>query len=280
MGEGGFDRTLKAVDEFKPSKPLCVIKQFFSTVKDTKSIQKATELFEQEVVRLETLGKHPQIPELFAHLIQDNRQYLVQEYIAGQNLAEELAIEGVFSETKIREFLNEMLPILEFVHEHQVIHRDIKPENIVRIANSERGKNHKYSLVLVDFGAAKFTSKTALAKTGTVIGSAAYIAPEQVRGKAIFASDIYSLAITCIYLLTGVAPFDLFDSSEDSWIWRDYLKIPVSFQLSKIIDKMLKTATKNRYQTAREILNDLNASPELTTAKNHVNKLFIKITWI
>lgn len=111
IGEGGFGRTFKAVDEFKPSKPLCVIKQFFPTAKDSKSILKATELFEQEAVRLETLGKHPQIPELFAHLIQDDRQYLVQEYIAGQNLAEELATEGVFSEIKIRELLNEILPI-------------------------------------------------------------------------------------------------------------------------------------------------------------------------
>ncbi|MGK7920144.1 MAG: protein kinase, partial [Trichodesmium sp.] len=90
IGEGGFGRTFKAVDEFKPSKPLCVIKQFFPNSKDSKSIQKATELFEQEAVRLETLGKHPQIPELFAHLTQDNHQYLVQEYIDGQNLAEEL----------------------------------------------------------------------------------------------------------------------------------------------------------------------------------------------
>lgn len=198
------------MDEFKPSKPLCVIKQFFSTAKDSKSILKATELFEQEAVRLETLGKHPQIPELFAHLIQDDRQYLVQEYIAGQNLAEELATEGVFSEIKIRELLNEILPILEFVHNHQVIHRDIKPENIVRLANFGEGENQKYSLVLVNFGAAKFTSKTALVKTGTVIGSAAYIAPEQVRGKAIFASDIYSLAITCIYHQTKeIVPKDV-----------------------------------------------------------------------
>jgi serine/threonine protein kinase len=102
IGKGGFGRTFKAVDEFKPSKPLCVIKQFFPTAKDTKNIQKATELFEQEAVCLETIGKHPQIPELFAHLIQDDRPYLVQEYIAGQNLAEELAEGGVLSEIKIR----------------------------------------------------------------------------------------------------------------------------------------------------------------------------------
>ncbi len=275
IGEGGFGRTFKAVDEFKPSKPLCVIKQFFPTAKDSKSIQKATELFEQEAVRLETLGKHPQIPELFTYVIQEDRQYLVQEYIAGQNLAEELATEGIFTETKIRELLNEMLPILEFIHDHQVIHRDIKPDNIIRLTNSGADKNQKYSLVLVDFGAAKFTSKTTLKKTGTVIGSAAYIAPEQVRGKAGFPSDLYSLGITCIYLLTGVEPFDLFDTGEDKWVWQDYLKNPVSFQLSQIIDKMLQTATKKRYQTAAEVLNDLNTPVELTTAKNNISKWFV-----
>ena len=277
IGEGGFGRTFKAVDEFNPSKPLCVIKQFFPTAKDSKNIQKATELFEQEAIRLETLGKHPQIPELFAHFIQDDRPYLVQEYIAGQNLAEELATVGVFSESQIRELLNEMLPVLEFIHNHQVIHRDIKPENMIRLANSDEDKILKHSLVLVDFGAAKFTSKTALAKTGTVIGSAAYIAPEQVRGKAVFASDIYSLGLTCIYLLTGVEPFDLFDSAEDAWIWRDYLKNPVSFQLGQIIDKMLQTATKNRYQTGQAVLNDLNVPLEVKKAKNHSTKWLIEV---
>ncbi|MGK7922762.1 MAG: VIT domain-containing protein, partial [Trichodesmium sp.] len=223
---------------------------------------------------LETLGKHPQIPELFAHLTQDNHQYLVQEYIDGQNLAEELETHGVFSETKIRELLNQMLPLLEFIHEHQVIHRDIKPEKINSLTNLGGYKTQKHSLVLVDFGAAKFTSQTTLKKTGTVIGSAAYIAPEQTRGKAVFASDIYSLAITCIYLLTGVEPFDLFDSGEDKWVWQDYLKNSVSLQLRQIIDKMLETATKKRYQTAAEVLNDLNTPVKLTVGKYRADKWF------
>ena len=275
IGEGGFGRTFKAVDELKPSKPLCAIKQFFPTAKDSKSLEKATELFEQEAVRLETLGKHPQIPELFTYLIQEDCQYLVQEYIDGKNLTEELATEGIFNEYKIRKLLDEILHILKFIHEHQVIHRDIKPDNIIRLTNSDGDKIQKNSLVLVDFGAAKFTSQTTLKKTGTVIGSAAYIAPEQLRGKAVFASDIYSLAITCIYLLTGVEPFDLFDSGEDQWVWQDYLKNSVSLQLTKIIDKMLQTATKKRYQTAAEVLNDLNAPVELTTVKDRVGKWFI-----
>jgi serine/threonine protein kinase len=214
IGEGSFGRTFEGVDELKPSKPLWAIKQFFPAAKDGKSGEKAAELFQQEAVRLETLGKHPQIPELFAHLIEDENQYLVPEYIGGKNLGEELATEGVFNENKIRELLYELLPVLEFIHNQQVIHRDVKPENIIRLPNSDKDETRKYSLVLVDFVAAKFTSKSALLKTGTSIGSAAFIAPEKVRGKAVFASDIFSLGLTCIYLLTGVEPFDLFNSNE------------------------------------------------------------------
>jgi serine/threonine protein kinase len=81
---------------------------------------------------LEQLGKHPQIPELFAHVEQDNRQYIVQEFIDGQNLAEELAQTGAFAEKEIRRLLGDLLPVLQFIHEGQVIHRDIKPENIIR----------------------------------------------------------------------------------------------------------------------------------------------------
>lgn len=83
IGQGGFGRTFLSIDEDKPSKPHCVIKQFFPQAQGTSNTQKAAELFEQEAVRLDELGKHPQIPELLAHFTQDNRQYLVQEFIDG-----------------------------------------------------------------------------------------------------------------------------------------------------------------------------------------------------
>lgn len=250
IGQGGFGKTFLAVDEAEPSQPYCVIKQFFPQQGLNKT---QAALFNQEVDRLKSLGEHPQIPKLIAYFEQQH-QYIVQEFIDGRNLAEELAQEGAFKETEIRQLLNELLPILQFVHEQQVIHRDIKPENIIR----RKGDN---SLVLVDFGAAKHT-QTNLGKTGTIIGSAAYAAPEQVRGKAVFASDIYSLGVTCIHLLTQVPPFDLFDGSEDTWAWRHYLppKTPISQELGKVLDKMLQSATKQRYQSADEVFKDLNAT--------------------
>ncbi|NEN91516.1 MAG: SUMF1/EgtB/PvdO family nonheme iron enzyme, partial [Okeania sp. SIO3H1] len=122
-----------------------------------------------------------------------------------------------------------------------------KPENIIRRKNDNQ-------LILVDFGAAKYATKTALARTGTAIGSPGYVAPEQALGKATFASDIYSLGATCIHLLTQVTPLDLFDNIEGKWIWRDYLQSNVSDELGKILDKMIVGATQKRFENVGEIL--------------------------
>ncbi|MBW4646645.1 MAG: serine/threonine protein kinase [Goleter apudmare HA4340-LM2] len=251
IGQGGFGRTFLAVDEDKPSKPRCVIKQFYPQAQGTNTVQKAVELFTQEAIQLDELGKHPQIPELMAYFTQDDRQYLVQEFIDGQNLADELAQKGAFNEIQIRQLLHDLLTVLQFCHARQVIHRDIKPENIIL-----RGRDHK--LVLVDFGASKSVSSTAVNQTGTSIGSPEYVAPEQMRGKAIFASDIYSLGATCIRLLTERSPFESYDINNDTWIWQQYLKTPISNELSRILNKMLESIPMRRYQTTDEVLKDLN----------------------
>jgi len=257
IGQGGFGRTFLAVDEYKPSKPPCVIKQFYPLFQGTSSIQKATELFALEAVRLEQLGKHSQIPELLAYFSQDGRQYLVQEFIDGKNLAQTLESRGYFSETQIRKLLNNLLPVFEFIHSSQVIHRDIKPENIILRQDGQ--------LVLVDFGAAKSATQTALGLTGTRIGTAGYMAPEQANGKPIHASDIYSLGVTCLCLLTQVEPIDLFDDSEFEWVWREHLKTSVSSELGQILDKMIQPAIKKRYQSATEVLQDIGTrSPQLS----------------
>jgi len=253
IGQGGFGKTFQAVDEDKPSKPPCVIKQFYPQAQGTNNVAKAAQLFEQEAVRLDQLGKQSQIPELLARFEQDGRLYLVQEFIDGQNLAQELEQNGAFNETQIRELLSSLLPVLEFVHNQQVIHRDIKPENIIR-------RRDDGQLVVVDFGAAKFVTGTALLKTGTVIGSPQYTAPEQAVGKAIFASDLYSLGVTCLHLLTQVNPSQLFDPSEYQWAWRDSLTTSVSDALGQILEKMVQMATKQRYQSATEVLQDLTSS--------------------
>ncbi|MCW6052392.1 serine/threonine protein kinase [Lyngbya sp. CCAP 1446/10] len=260
LGRGGFGRTFLAIDQDKPSKPRCAIKQFFPLSQGTSSSEKAAELFNREAVRLDELGKHPQIPELLAHFQQERYQYLVQEFIEGENLQQELVRNGPFSANQILSLLNDLLPVLEFVHSRSVIHRDIKPPNIIRRRISQTPIIYTYptltgELVLVDFGAAKLVE--GLKETGTVIGSPEFVAPEQIRGQAVYASDLYSLGVTCIYLLTQISPFDLFDINQDVWVWRDFLKVQIDPKLSRILDKMIESSLSRRYKSVAEILQDL-----------------------
>ncbi|RUS94255.1 hypothetical protein DSM107003_37870 [Trichormus variabilis SAG 1403-4b] len=270
LGQGGFGRTFLAIDEDKPSKPYCVIKQFLPQAQGTDSIEKASQLFAQEAQRLEELGKHPQIPELMAYFTSDNRQYLVQEFVKGETLQTELDKNGVFSEKQIKGLLIELLQILEFVHSKQVIHRDIKPENI--ICSSDK------KLFLVDFGAAKIVKPQQRTATGTIIGSAEYCAPEQSMGKPLFISDLYSLGVTCLHLLTGVSPFDLYSPMEGEWVWRDYLNgNVVSNELGKILEKLANPIAKHRYQSVKEVIQALNFVNQQDTSQIPINQTPINI---
>lgn len=283
ISQGGIGRTFLAVDEQEASK--CIIKQFSPQNQGTNNAEQAAELFRQEAQRLWELGHHPQIPQLLAYFEPDyqlggsSAAAIVQSLIEGESLAQKLQAEGAFSEIAVRQILKELLPVLQFVHERNIIHRDINPENIIRrnltltsapphlLQGEESRKKLGSELVLVDFSAAKFTSKTALAKTGTIIGSAAYISPEQMRGKAVPSSDLYSLGVTCIHLLTDIHPFDLFNSLEGIWVWQDYLTNSVSPQFIQILNKMLESAVKNRYQSATEILKDIDPEGNIEQKK-------------
>ena len=248
LGEGGFGRTFQAIDEKRLNTP-CVIKQFLPQQVGSAALAKATELFQQEAQRLQELGKHPQIPDLEAFFSQDNRLYLVQDFIDGQNLFEEFQTQGKLNEPQIRTILTELLPVLQFVHDNQVIHRDIKPENIIR---SKIGK-----LFLIDFGVSKETSKTILTRVGTVTGTPGYAPPEQFRGMVYHSSDLYSLAVTCVRLLTGHfqkidGSDQLFDTNRMEWQWQKYVSL--SQELTTVLETMLQDIPVKRYQSATEVL--------------------------
>ena len=238
----------------------CLIKQFFpkSETGIFLNSRKAKQLFHSEAKRLQQLGNHSQIPQLYAHLEQDAYHYMIQEWIEGENLATALSHQGTFSEREIRKLLKSLLPVLQYLQKANIIHRDIKPENIIRrqVANKDTPE-----LVLVDFGAAKLASHS---QTGTIIGSPGYAAPEQVYGKPTFASDIYSLGVTCLHLLTGVSPFDLYSPLDNQLLWRDYLQnSPLSDSLAAILDGMTAFDLKQRYSSPQEVLSALGVLSSL-----------------
>jgi len=256
IGQGGFGRTFLALDRSQGTTRRCAIKQLTFESKDLERVRKATDLFEQEAQRLHQLGNHPQIPQFYNYFHEGENHYLVQEYRPGENLDVILEQTGKWTEPQIRDLLKKLLPVLNYIHDRQVIHRDIKPANIIQ------GLNGEYSLV--DFGSAKYVTETALLKTGTTIGSPEYIAPEQLRGKPIYASDLYSLGVTCLYLLTQVSPFLLFDTSEAVWVWREYLgDTQMSDKLGGILDRLIQLGTKHRYRCARDVFHALKPEKKL-----------------
>lgn len=272
IGQGGMGRTFRAKDWGRMGQP-CAIKQFLPQWSEPALIKKAIALFEREAEQLQLLGSHPQIPELISYFEEDGYLYLVQELIEGENLYVELQCQGIFSETKISQLLTNLLPVLQFIHEHQVIHRDIKPENIIRraginpLSQGRHGARAEGDLVLVDFGAAKEITHNTAGRTGTLIGSAEYIAPEQARGKAVTQSDLYSLGVTCLYLLTGISPFDLYDDHSDRWIWQTKLQTPISEHLAQILNRLIEPAIANRYASAKAVLEDLQAHRQGTKSQ-------------
>ncbi|MEM7772765.1 MAG: protein kinase [Cyanobacteria bacterium P01_E01_bin.6] len=253
LGYGGFGRTYLAQDHDRLNAN-CVIKQFSPQVKGNKSLDKAIQLFNQEAIRLNELGEHAQIPTLLAYFEDEAYLYLVQQYIEGQNLFQELNQNGIFSEAKIREILLSLLPVLQFIHDRQVIHRDITPMNILRRQRDDR-------LMLIDFGVAKQLSSDFSEQAGTRIGTEGYSPIEQFRGgRAYPASDIYSLGATSIHLLTRMKPENLYDPLSGEWVWQQRMADKgnvVSDQLAHVLNRMLKDLVNERYQSANDVLKDL-----------------------
>ena len=197
-----------------------------------------------------------QIPQLFAYLEQDRRFYLIQEFIDGQNLLKELDEHSAYSEAKIRQLLDDLLPILKFVHDRGVIHRDIKPENIMRRNNGQ--------LVVIDFEMSKHLNSTVMSR-GTTGGTMGYAPPEQIRaGVAYPASDVYALGATCIHLLTDITPDRLYDFMTNKWTWRQKLasqERQIDEKLACAIDRMLMNEVQDRHQSIACIIAALASPP-------------------
>ncbi|HIK06040.1 MAG TPA: serine/threonine protein kinase [Trichormus sp. M33_DOE_039] len=277
LGQGGFGRTYLAEDTTK-SNQTCVLKEFAPQVTEKQDLQKARELFEREANVLKKLS-HPQIP-MFHNSLQvtigsKDFFFLVQDYIDGDNfdkLLEERQSQGkTFSEEEIINLLQKILPVLSYIHSLDVVHRDISPDNLIW----RRSDNLP---ILIDFGGVKQLPAsqgfwfTQLAANYTLLGKKGYAPEEQLRqGKVYKNSDLYSLAVTVLVLLTGKEPQKLYDSYQGIWRWGR--EINVSFKLEAVLKKMLAYKPSDRYQNADQVLKDL-PSPDVTKAPvTHLTKI-------
>ncbi len=263
LGTGGFGETFLVEDTHMPSCRRCVLKQLKPVANNPQIAEFVQRRFEREAAILEQLGaENGQIPKLYAYFTEAGRFYLVQELISGKTLFEKVQQQGFLDEIAVKQFLVDILPVLEYIHSNGVIHRDIKPSNI--IFRQQDGKP-----VLIDFGIAKEIMNAAVNARGefttsVAIGTRGYMSPEQAAGKPVFASDLYSLGLTAIYLLTGKLPHQLENNLKTGEInWRkDNSKIGDS--LAEVIDKAVRTLASDRFSTAAEMLTALQSKDLVT----------------
>jgi serine/threonine protein kinase len=261
LAEGGFARTYLAKDQGRFGER-CVVKEFCPHSNDVIVFEKAKELFQREAKTLYQLEHHqvPQFRAMFAEALdQTQRLFLVQDYVEGETyravLRQRLQKGEHFSAQEVRQFLRLLLPVLSYIHGKGIIHRDISLDNLML-----RSEDRKP--VLIDFGVVKTVvtqlQQTNVMPSGTAVGKFGFAPIEQLQsGRAYPSSDLYSLAVCCLVLLTGLEPSELFDDAAAVWHWRHHTSI--NHDLADILDKMLAHKPSDRYPTAEEVLQALRS---------------------
>ena len=262
LGKGGFGATFLARDQSLPGYPPCVIKQLRPTATEPNLLEMARDLFQREANILGKIGNHPQLPRLLDYFEMAQEFYLVQEYVSGSTLQKTVKHNGPFTEHGVKQFLTEILPVVQYIHGHKIIHRDIKPANLIR-------REQDKQLVMIDFGAVKDKVSAPLvdtvdesALTAYAIGTPGYAPPEQMALRPVYGSDIYAIGVTCVYLLTGRSPKDLpYDPHTGELRWQDHAS--VSDHFAKVLRKMLDISVHSRYKMVEDVLKDLEMEPYL-----------------
>ena len=262
LGGGAFGQTYRAEDTQLPGNPHCVVKQLKPQNTDPSTLETAKRLFNSEAQVLHQLGNHNQIPRLYAYFEEDEEFYLVQELIEGVPLSQEILPGKPWSEAEVINLLQQILSVLDFVHQQNTIHRDIKPSNLMRRFDGQ--------LIAIDFGAVKQISSQATASSGNskltvAVSTFGYTPPEQLQGHPRCCSDIYALGMTAIQAITGILPHKLpRDPRTDLIVWRPYAVI--SDRLAAVLEKMVDYRLAERYQSATEVLDDLQRLTQSSTS--------------
>ncbi|NES06413.1 MAG: serine/threonine protein kinase, partial [Okeania sp. SIO2F4] len=250
---GEFGHTYLAQDIRRPGEAQCFVKHLQPNTYDQRFLEIIRRRFQQEAKILEKLSQHNQIPKLLAYFEENQEFYLVQSFIPGQSLDNEILPGKALSEIQIIRIIREVLEILGFVHENNVIHRDIKPANLIR-----RKSDHK--LVLIDFGAVKEINIAQQNKTAR-IGTMEYMPIEQFEYNPQLNSDIYALGMMGIQAITGLPSSELSklknqeNGNKREIFWRHLTNC--STALADILDKMVRYDYRERYQSAAEVIADL-----------------------
>ena len=224
-------------------------------------------LFEREVKTLKSLD-HPDVPRFLDYfeidLPKDQKALvLVQTYIDGVSIDKYLKQGRKFTESETRKITKSILKILIYLHDHTpiVIHRDIKPSNVLLANRSDDNEGQGTQICLVDFGSVQsLVPKPAKTTILTLVGSEDYMAPEQLGGRALKASDLYSMGMTALSLLTGLEPIDFPRTGTGI----DFTALSdITPEFAQWLKKITAPDLENRFNSAQDALVELKAIPKV-----------------
>jgi eukaryotic-like serine/threonine-protein kinase len=207
--------------------------------------------------RLLATLNHPNIVTIVTAEKQENVFFIVMEFVPGETLETIVSREGALDLTRALDYTCQICNAVDHAHRHGVVHRDLRPSNVLITDNG--------LLKVTDFGTSRFLEIAAHGTT--VIGSPPYMAPEQFRGKAVFASDLYSVGVTMYQMLTGVLPYDSPSLTDLDRLMRGELLSPPRLKnaripkaINDIVMKALAPDVPARYQRASDLLTDVLAA--------------------
>ncbi len=250
LGQGGFGRTYLVEDQGRFNE-LCALKEL-TPPQTGYALEKSKELFQREAQILYQI-EHPQIPKFRAMFEEDQRLFLAQDFVEGKTyreLLDERKNRGfVFSEAEVVQLMQQVLPVLSYLHGKGIIHRDIAPDNMIL-------RDRDKLPVLIDFGVVKEIATRiqadASSSHATTVGKLGYAPIEQMQtGNAYPNSDLYALAVSVVVLLTGREPQEVLDDSTMTWNWQRWCQVSPAF--AQVINRMLSLTPNQRYASATQV---------------------------
>ncbi|MEM8722628.1 MAG: protein kinase [Cyanobacteria bacterium P01_G01_bin.39] len=251
-----FSKVFFALDTYQSPSRNCLIQVFESTVRNAKVAAWIKQEFYQEAKRLKKISlieRH--LPEIYTYSSQSQTYHLVRELIEGKILHKKVLAEGVMSPPEVREILIRLLSVLQRLHQSGIIHHNIKPKNII-LRTEDRLP------MLINFGSIKQIVTTygfhGDKQLFSLNNSYGYMPPEQALDRSVAASDLYSLGLTAVFLLTAKHPLDLTVDSDSG------VKLPTSIMqqdpsLAKILATAINPNLSDRYSSAAQMLDDLQS---------------------